>query len=255
MVPGTSSALSHVPSRRSSVVSGILGFEPDHGPSTGWDPAARRDYETAVAAAAEMSGEVIELSALSTGDLPILAAYLDSPAAESLGSFRHVSVHGPAKHLPVGEVAWVDLCGRLARLPEEVSGSIIMHPDTLSTAPAEPLMALGARLVLENMDCRKRTCRTAEEMVPVFEAFPDAGFCLDVAHVWTVDATLRVGEELLEAFGGRLREVHVSGIEPDGQHRVTVPEDLHLYKRLLESCDDVPWVFESPLLLNAGGSN
>jgi sugar phosphate isomerase/epimerase len=82
-------------------------------------------------------------------------------------------------------------------------------------------------------------------MSDVFRRFPSAGFCLDVAHVWTNDRSLRLGFELLDAFGSRLRQLHVSGIEPNGAHRPTTNEDLDLYQPLLERCTHVPWVLES----------
>jgi len=66
--------------------------------------------------------------------------------------------------------------------------------------------------------------------------------------VWTNDRTLRLGYELLEAFGARLRQLHVSGIEPNGEHRPTTDEDLDLYQPLLDRCAHVPWVLESELV-------
>ncbi len=81
----------------------------------------------------------------------------------------------------------------------------------------------------------------------MFAALPEAGLCLDVAHVWTNDPTLALGHELLDAFGDRLRQLHVSGIEPDGTHRTTTAADLALYEPLLERCDHVPWLLEAEL--------
>lgn len=245
--------ITHATQRASSAVARIIGLDPAYGLSTGWDPAIRRDYEAAVAEAASFSTGAIELSALAAEDLPHLSRYLASAPASRLKAFDHISVHGPAKHLPRDETGWRIICAYLRDLPESVSGTIIMHPDTLVDAPVEPLRKLGSRLVLENMDCRKSDCRSAAEMVPVFETFPEAGFCLDVAHVWTIDRSLEEGARMLDAFGERLREVHVSGIDPDGHHRVTTPGDLRRYERLLGSCQGVPWVFESPL--NVSGSN
>ena len=90
------------------------------------------------------------------------------------------------------------------------------------------------------MDVTKRYGRDVVDLAEVFAAFPEAGFCLDVAHVWTNDPTLRLGHDLLDAFGERLRQLHVSGIEADGTHRPTTAADLDLYEPLLDRCRHVP---------------
>src|SRR5207244_10248992 len=81
----------------------------------------------------------------------------------------------------------------------------------------------------------------------LFDAYPEASFCLDVAHVWTNDPSLRLGHRLIDRFGHRLRQLHVSGIEPDGTHRPTTRADLDLYAPLLARCRHVPWLLEAEL--------
>ena len=53
--------------------------------------------------------------------------------------------------------------------------------------------------------------------------------------------------ELLAKLGGRLRQVHLSGIDKDGSHRPTTDDDLRLYEPLLARCQDVPWLLETEL--------
>lgn len=53
---------------------------------------------------------------------------------------------------------------------------------------------------------------------------------------------------MLDAFGDRLRQLHVSGIEPDGTHRDTTAEDIELYRPLLERAAHVPHVYEAVLV-------
>ena len=50
-----------------------------------------------------------------------------------------------------------------------------------------------------------------------------------------------------DAHGGRLRQVHVSGIEADGTHRPTTRADLELYEPLLARCSGVPLLLEAEL--------
>jgi sugar phosphate isomerase/epimerase len=108
---------------------------------------------------------------------------------------------------------------------------------------------LGKRLLFENMDSQKRFACTVADLWVVFATYPDAGFCLDLAHCWTNDTSLRLAHEMVDEFGDRLRQVHVSGIELDGTHRLTTRDDLDLYAPpVLARCEGVPWLLEAELL-------
>jgi hypothetical protein len=123
---------------------------------------------------------------------------------------------------------------------------VVLHPDVYRGEPS--VHGLGGRAVFENMDCQKDFGRNATDLGTVFSMFPDSGFCLDVAHVWTNDRTLVLAHRLLDSFGDRLRQLHVSGIEPDGTHRPTTREDLELYEPVLARCRQVPWLLEAELV-------
>lgn len=178
----------------------------DHHPigiSTGVFTASRGDWPTLVGAACKVSSFAVELSALSGDELPGLVRYL---LRKPRLPFRYVSVHAPVKHQGLEESALVQ---QLAELPVWVR-SIVAHPDGISAAGA--FRPLGTRLVLENMDDRKNTGRTADEIEAFFKKLPDAGFCLDVAHAWSIDPTMAVAHELLDRFRSRLRHVHLSSL-------------------------------------------
>jgi sugar phosphate isomerase/epimerase len=132
----------------------------------------------------------------------------------------------------------------LAALPPAFD--IVVHPDTYRSQ--DSLVLLGRRLTFENMDNQKSFGRTVSDLRIVFDAHPQAGFCLDVAHCWTNDSSLRLAHELLDSFGHRLRQLHVSGIEGDGTHRPTTRADLDLYATVLARCKGVPWVLEAELV-------
>lgn len=120
--------------------------------------------------------------------------------------------------------------------------SIVTHPDTLTQLA--PYRALDTRLVFENMDDRKTTGPTADELAPVFDELPRAGFCLDIAHVHSIDPTMAAGHELLDRFRSRLRQVHLSSLT--GGHHVPLTEaDEELFSGVLERCRDVPWILEA----------
>jgi hypothetical protein len=193
------------------------------------------DWPALVRGACGISSHAVELAALDGSELPGLMAYLaDRPRLP----FRYVSVHAPVKGVAASDAGRTQ---ELAALPLSVR-SIVVHPDLIED-PA-PYRALGRRLVIENMDDRKADGRTAQELAPLFAALPEAGFCLDVAHAHTVDPSMRVAAELLDAHRCRLREVHLSSIR-EGAHVELTPEDEVLFAPLLGRCRDVPWILEA----------
>lgn len=193
------------------------------------------DWPALVSRACEISSHAVELAALDAAELPALMAFL---ASRPRLPFRHVSVHAPVKGLCCSDA---EAAEQLARMPFGVR-SIVVHPDLIED-PA-PYRALGHRLVIENMDARKDGGRTAAELAPLFDALPEAGFCLDIAHAHTVDPSMGVAAELLDRLRCRLREVHLSSIRA-GAHVSLAPEDEALFAPHLARCRDVPWILEA----------
>lgn len=184
-----------------------------------------------------MSPFAAEVSALSETQLGSLREYLASGPALP---FRYLSIHGPSKDRQLSEKALVaELC-ELA----EVADGIVMHPDTIE----EPDLYrdLGRKLLIENMDARKELGRTQGELAPTFAELPEAGFCFDIAHAWSIDQDMSVASELLDAFGERLKHLHVSSLLPDLHHIPLTEEHENLFGPLLRRCLDVPWILEAP---------
>ncbi len=206
----------------------------EFGIATGAYVDERDDWHAAVGRASAERWRWLELTAL-RGRLASLLPFLEAERA-TLDSFERVSVHAPA-----AAAGAADALEALASCPYDV----VLHPDVYGAEPG--CLRLGARAVFENMDVTKGVGRGVDDLSVVLATFPDAGFCLDVAHVWTNDRSLRLGHELLDAFGTRLRQLHVSGIEPDGTHRPTTAADLALYEPLLARCNGVPWLLEAEL--------
>jgi hypothetical protein len=150
----------------------------------------------------------IELSALRDHELPGL---VEAAPSLDLGAFAYVSFHAPSKLQTLEEETVFELLKRL--LP---SWPIIVHPEILRTPTL--WRSLGRRLCLENMDDRKTTGRTVDELRALYETYPEASFCLDLGHARQIDPTMTSALRMLREFGGRLRQVHVSDVGPRGEH-------------------------------------
>lgn len=208
------------------------------GIATGSYEDERVEWPRAVARARNEGRRQLELTAILPALLDTLADYLASNARD-LEAFDRVSIHSP-----VGVASPTETVDVILALP--VDCDVVFHPDLYGETDA--VAKLGRRAVFENMDVAKAFGREVADLRPVFARFPEAGFCLDVAHVWTNDTSLALGHALLDTFGDRLRQLHVSGIEPDGTHRPTTQGDLELYRPLLDRCAGVPWLLEAVLV-------
>jgi hypothetical protein len=170
---------------------------------------ARGDFATGLALQRDVSRiDAIELSALRDHELPTLAAAV--PELD-LGEFDFISFHAPSKLQTLDERAVFEL---LLGLPE--AWPVIVHPELLQTPSL--WRQFGNRLCLENMDNRKTTGRTIAELHALFDAYPEAGFCLDLGHARQIDPTMVSAMLMLEEFGDRLVELHISEVGPRGEH-------------------------------------
>lgn len=219
--------------RRNSIVSKHHPI----GASTGYMEQLRGDWEAQVEAAWKVSSFAIELSALSESELPSLAEYLNRTPRLP---FRYISIHGPSKGREMDEERLIAALGQLA--PR--ANAFVMHPDTIENLTL--YRQLGSKLLLENMDARKADGRTRRELEAAFSELPEAGFCFDIAHAWSIDPRMDVAHDLLDAFRGRLRHVHLSSLSEDLRHVPLSEEDEELFRPALSRCLDVPWILEAP---------
>jgi hypothetical protein len=178
----------------------------------------------------------VELSALRDSELPSLLTALENLDLEA---FAHVSMHAPSALKQMREQ---DLVSALVDVP--AAWPIIVHPDVITTP--ECWRFLGARLCLENMDQRKTTGRTLSEMEVVFRELPDASFCFDIGHARQVDPTMAVAISLLQRFGQRMRQVHLSEVDPYGKHIPIGFTALCGFRRVAKFIpEDCPVIIES----------
>lgn len=205
----------------------LIGF------STG--ALAKGDYRRGIELQAKNPRlRAIELSALREDELAPLSTDIKNL---NLSQFSYISFHAPSKLARSDEEVVFEL---LRRLPNH--WPIIVHPELLKTR--ELWRSLGARLCLENMDNRKTGGRTVGEMRDLVNAFPEAGFCLDLGHV--IDPTMATAIRMLKEFGDRLRQIHVSEVGPRSEHRSVSALAMYAYELVADLVpQDCPLIIES----------
>jgi hypothetical protein len=167
------------------------------------------DFRSALSMLQGKGTRAVELSALRDHEVEPLMAAL--PALDLTG-FAYVSVHLPSKFRRLTERQVVGLLNPCI----ERKIPVVLHPDVIENV--QIWRSFGALLCIENMDKRKSTGRTVQELEHFFSEFPDATFCLDVAHARQVDSTMGEAWFMLNRFARRLRQIHISEIDGTGHH-------------------------------------
>lgn len=164
-------------------------------------------YTAALQMLRETSASAVELSALREHEFEPLLRDLRSL---DLDQFRHVALHVPSALSEYTEAELIRLIGSAG------ISTAVVHPDIIQEPPL--WRGLGSRLCIENMDKRKSTGRTSRELRQLFADLPDATFCLDIAHARQVDPTLGETVNLLQGFGHRLAQLHISELSTLSRH-------------------------------------
>jgi sugar phosphate isomerase/epimerase len=198
---------------------------------------ALSDVETALDWLRGTRADGVELSALR---LPELAPLVESVGALDLTQYRFVSVHAPGR-IPASEES------RVVRLLQEFAERkwpIVLHPDAISNVAIWD--DLGPNLLLENMDKRKQTGRTVEELDQLFRQLPDARLCFDIAHARQVDGTMIEAYRILKKFGDRIAEIHISEVTSSSGHDRISPSASRAFQKVAELIPrGIPVIIES----------
>jgi hypothetical protein len=206
---------------------------------------ARGDFRAALRELRRHRIEVVELSALRAEELLPLTAAI--PQLD-LADFSFVSIHAPSR-FPVA-----DEQGVVERL-RDLAGqgfAVVVHPDVISTFGL--WARLGEHLLIENMDKRKPVGRTVRELEVFFENLPAARFCFDIGHVRQIDPSMSEATLLLEAFGSRLAEIHISEVNTASRHDPISMNAVRAFQGVLaEVPEEVPVIIES--LIDQGQSS
>lgn len=208
---------------------GPIGF------STG--ALALADVRSALEMLSQTELDAVELSALRQNELRPL---IESLATLDLEQFVYISVHAPSAMDFEFENEAVTLLREVVRR----GWPVIVHPDAMHNL--ERWTEFGALLLIENMDKRKPIGQRAADLRAFFERLPEARMCFDIGHARQVDPTMSEAAAILEEFGNRIAELHVSEVNSQSKHdplslasRIAFQEIAHLLPA------DAPVILES----------
>lgn len=170
---------------------------------------ALSDFRRGVELQRDHKVNAIELSALREDELSGLINSIDSL---DLSQFTYRSFHAPSR---LTSLSNAELVERLRPVADK-GFCIVVHPDIIDDFGS--WRTLGTSILLENMDQRKKVCRTAREMAEYFVQLPESRFCFDIGHARQVDPTMSIAVDLLMRFRKRLAEIHVSEVNWSCRH-------------------------------------
>lgn len=168
------------------------------------------DFSRAIALLESHHFQAIELSALRMNEVKPLIEALPNL---DLGNYTYVSFHAPSAFTADEEDQLIQM---LSKLPH--AWPIILHPDAVHRF--ESWSVLAGRLAIENMDRRKNTGRSVNELLQIFAMLPGAKMCLDIGHARQVDSSMIGAYSLLKTFSNRIVQLHVSEVDTMSRHDV-----------------------------------
>jgi hypothetical protein len=200
---------------------------------------AKGDFATAIKQLREWRLTTIELSALRLRELSALT-YLAENC--ELSDFDYVSIHAPTDFEEREEVEVAAIVTRIAKLRQ---WPVVLHPDCIHDF--ECWQPLGSMLLIENMDRRKHTGRTVEELELVLQRLPMAWLCFDIAHARQVDSSMTEAYRILKRFANRIRQWHVSEVSSSSRHDAISQSAFWAYQEVASILPiDIPAILETP---------
>jgi hypothetical protein len=129
---------------------------------------------------------------------------------EDLLGFEYVSLHAPSFDI-MSETQIVEVLEKIKEAHGRINfKAVVIHP--YANINWEIFKQYDLPFLIENMDWKKEVGKYVESLNEIFLKF-DAAMVLDVNHCLTNDPSMHLVSDMLEAFGERIKEIHLSGFE------------------------------------------
>jgi hypothetical protein len=197
------------------------------------------DFRRAIHKLRAHNVSAIELSALRLSEL---APLIEAIPTLDLNRYSYVSFHAPTRFSATEEQTVVTMLHTV----KDLGWPIVVHPDSI--IDRKKWRPLGSALCFENMDKRKPIGRTAEELHRFLESFEESYVCFDIGHASQIDRTMSEALLIVQDFGKRIRQVHMSEVNTKSEHCQLSESSRLAYNKVVGLLDhDPPVIIESVL--------
>lgn len=157
----------------------------------------------------KMGCNAIELTIADMDDAPRLL----NLEQKDFAGFRYVSIHAPSfdRFDTNSMIKFRQTLDIFEEFCQKVKvNSIVFHPDQIGEWAIFENYTFP--VLIENMDWQKEIGKYVDSMKDIFEK-ADAPMVLDLNHCYTNDPTMNLAKDMVENFGERIFEIHLSGFE------------------------------------------
>lgn len=129
-----------------------------------------------------------------------------------LEGFEYVSFHAP-KFDYKNDRETKDILEKISWFNKAVRrlDCVVFHPDTVGDFSI--FNDVDFNVSFENMDHRKESYRSVNDMGSLLSTNKKYGFVLDMNHIYVNDPTMALANEFYKTLGDRIKEVHLSGFK------------------------------------------
>lgn len=158
-------------------------------------------------------------------------------------NFLHCSLHAPEHIYQDNESSHIILQA-IEKICSELSiKNIVVHPDTVvDRSVFQQYKHLP--FSIENMDDRKKSCRSVEDIQKILDENSNFWFTLDLQHCFTNDPTMQLAKDFHKVLWHKIVQYHLSWYHPDYLH---YPLFKTLQNEIIASLEnrDIPIIIES----------
>ena len=158
-----------------------------------------------------------------------------------LEGFDYVSLHAPGFDYN-NDKETINIFEKISNFSREIRrlDLVVFHPDTVNDFSI--FDNVDFKIGFENMDHRKGSCRTVEDIELVLSQNSRFKLILDVNHVWINDPTMKLAQYFYKKLGDKIAQIHLSGFK-ELHDPLFETKQLEIIKAIQNL--DVPIIIES----------
>ncbi len=168
------------------------------------------ETKEAISVIKKLGCKVIELGFVKADNF--FSNQLEKIEKPDLERFEYVSFHAPKFNYENNEET-KNILKRISKFHKTIRqlDLVVFHPDTVKDFSI--FNKIDFNVGFENMDRRKESCRSVDDIEVVLLKDQKFRFVLDINHAYTNDPTMKLAEEFYKRLGNKITQIHLSGFK------------------------------------------